>query len=107
MTDRELTQSELHDQTGDLLPDREAMSLVTPDPGGMYPLPTGDLPPLVDDTGGQGAPPPAHDAAGQAGGVADADGSETRPESTTDDDRSDRFESTDTASAGGSPHTGT
>ena len=106
MAKNELTQSELHDQTGDLLPDREAMSLVTADPGGMYPLPTGDLPPLIDDTGGQGGPG-ADQATGQAGGIADAEGSETSTESTTDDDRSDRFSSSESASAGDPPHTGT
>jgi hypothetical protein len=87
MDDTELTQNELDDETGDLLPDREAMSLVTPDPA-IYPLPDGDLPPLVDDTGG--------DAGEAASGAA---GSETRPESVTDADRSEHFASSDSASA--------
>ena len=91
----ELTQTELDDQRGDLLPEREAMSLVTPDPATAYPMPDGDLPPIVDDTA--------------------ADGSASEQESVTDADRSEHFTSSESASAGGNdpqpvpspPHTGT
>jgi hypothetical protein len=96
MTRHELTQDELDSERGDLLPEREAMSLVNPDPS-VYPLPDGDLPPLIDDTGG--------DTGGQASGAADrasgiaAEGSESRPESVTTADRSEQISQSDSARA--------
>jgi hypothetical protein len=68
MTDHELTQDDLENERADLLPEREAMSLITPpdvlpmphlplDPppdGPFDPPADGDLPPLVNDTD----PPP-------------------------------------------------
>jgi hypothetical protein len=68
MTDDELTQDDLENERAGLLPDREAMSLITPaemlpipdirlepPPEGPFdPPPDGDLPPLANDTD----PPP-------------------------------------------------
>jgi hypothetical protein len=96
MDEHELSQDELDAERGDYLPDREAMSLVTPDPG-IYPLPDGDLPPLIDDTGGDGAPTP------QSGtmppGVADAAGSESRIDDVSDEPRSEQISQSDSATA--------
>ena len=93
----ELSQDELNEERGDLLPEREAMSLLTPDPGGAYPLPDGDLPPIyndVDPPTGQGT-----GAAGDASDVAQAQGSSSGEESVTEEDRSERISQSDSASA--------
>jgi hypothetical protein len=93
----ELTQDELNEERGDLLPEREAMSLLTPDPSGAYPLPDGDLPPIYNDTD-----PPVGSGTGAAGdmsAVADAQGSSSGEESVTEEDRSEQISQSDSASA--------
>jgi hypothetical protein len=105
LDEHELTQDELASERGEVLPEREAMSIVATDPAG-YPLPDGDLPPLIDDTGGDtpgtggGNVPPG--VADHTRGLPDTDagGSETSPESVSSDDRSEQFTASDSASAG-------
>jgi hypothetical protein len=99
VADKKLTPEEIEALRGDLLPDREAMSLIQTDP---MPLPAGfdEMPAGVPgaDTG-TGA---AHDATGTAGGashVADADASGHGTESVTDENRSETINQSDSASS--------
>lgn len=51
-TDQGLSEEELSDQNAEALPDREAMSVITPDPGsGLHNLELGDTPTPVPDKG--------------------------------------------------------
>jgi hypothetical protein len=92
----ELTQDELNEERGDLLPEREAMSLLTPDPTVAYPLPDGDLPPIYNDTD---PPTQGTGAAGDASDIAQAQGSASGEESVTEEDRSEEFDRRDSATA--------
>jgi hypothetical protein len=96
MDEDELTQDELDEERGDVLPDREAMSLVNPDPA-VYPLPDGDLPPIVDDTGGD--TDPAKEPGRLPPGVATVAGSEERFESASDEPQSEQISRSDSATA--------
>jgi hypothetical protein len=103
MDEDELTEQELEDERGDLLPEREAMSLISTNLASAYPLPDGDMPEIVDETGGgtptAGTGYPAAGMSDQARGIADAAGSGTSSESATPDDRSEQFTASDSATA--------
>jgi hypothetical protein len=94
--DPELTPEEIAALRGDLLPDREAMSLLATDPtalvGGFADLPTA---PGAD--AGTGVADTATGTAGDASRLADADASAHGDESVTDADRSEQISRTDTA----------
>ena len=96
MTD-DLTQHDLENEAGALLPEREAMSLVSADPIADF----GGVPIDAPDTLSAA---PAADATGAAtddasGLASDAAASESGEESVTDGPRSETYSSTDTASA--------
>jgi hypothetical protein len=94
----ELTPEELEALRGGLLPEREAMSLLTTDPG-AYVGAFGELP--MDP--GPGTGPTAADGAtgtaGNASQLVDADASGHGDESVTDADRSEQISQSDSASS--------
>ena len=96
MTD-DLTQHDLENEAGELLPEREAMSLVSADPiadfGGI-PMDSPDA--LSEQPAGDATGAAADDASGLA---SDAAASESGEESVTDGPRSETYSSTDTATA--------
>ncbi|MEA2447280.1 MAG: hypothetical protein QOK47_917 [Actinomycetota bacterium] len=95
-----LTQQDIKDEKGDLLPDREVMSLISTSP-------SAPIMPGVQPIGADGAADGAHDAANDAPSSAhdttsltgtDADGSVSESDaSSVADDRSETFTSSDSA----------
>jgi hypothetical protein len=102
-SDQNLTQDELEAERGDMLPDREAMSLISADPtqtDAALPIDGSENYGAVGQAQGAGAV--AGDAAADAreAGATDAAGSSTGSESVTSEDRSDHIQASDTATAG-------
>lgn len=107
-----IEREELAEQRAEVLPEREEMSLITGGTGGLASgLPGAEG--MASDGGGDaggatdtadGAAGPGSDAASGAAGDAtqlgDAEGSGTTEQSVTDQDRSETFTSSDSASAG-------
>jgi hypothetical protein len=96
--EKNLTPEELEALRGGLLPEREAMSLLSTDPG-SYVGGFEDLPSAPGADGGTGAAGGAADTAGSASHLADADASGHGTESVTDADRSEQISQSDTASS--------
>jgi hypothetical protein len=96
--DPELTPEEIEALRGDLLPDREAMSLLATDPtalvGGFA-----DLPAAPGADAGTGVADTASGTAGDASRLADADASAHDSASVTDVDRTEQMSRTDTATS--------
>jgi hypothetical protein len=96
--DDQIEPEELEEQAGDLLPDREALSLIGTDPT-SYPLPIDDF----DTTSAPGgaAAGSAANTAGNADDLAstDAQASGSGSESVTSEDRSEQISQSDSASS--------
>jgi hypothetical protein len=92
--ERKLTPEEVAALRGDLLPAREAMSLLTTDPN-AYVSGFDTLPTSPGSDAGTGAT----DTAGSASQFADLDASGHATDSLTDADRSETITQTDTASS--------
>jgi hypothetical protein len=96
--DPKLTPEQIEALRAGLLPDREAMSLLTTQPG-AYVGAFDELPSSPGPDTGPTAAGGATDTAGSASHLADADASGHGTESVTDADRSDQITQSDTASS--------